>query len=62
MLWCDFYGSGSDRIGQSDGSDEYPGIMPTRGHRSSSTDSELNQQPTAQYTPSATSMVGKQGP
>jgi hypothetical protein len=22
-LWCDFYGSGSDRIGQSDGTDEY---------------------------------------
>jgi hypothetical protein len=22
-LWCDFYGSGSDRIGQSDGFDEY---------------------------------------
>ena len=22
-LWCDFYGSGSDRIGQSDETDEY---------------------------------------
>ena len=22
-LWCDFYGSGSHRIGQSDGTDEY---------------------------------------